>query len=326
MKVKKKSKSELPLILFAALLVGIINRYGPSKTFDLDVNIESFGNFDESDESIQNYDDFTTTVRYLFNSKKSEVNKKEFYAKYSSYIESISSKISEISNTRDIVKDFAIYETMLKYGVISYDYFLYSTPPLEIRDLRGANVAIGEGVCINEAFNMADVFKSLGYKAKVILGKSYHEGEDVPDYNNHAVVYVSDGDFSYLLDPTNDAIYLRKSSDMYFVVDIEEYAFLYFLPDVLENSERYGFYLSLELLSDNLNKHDDHWKVLKNYSDYKEEYLAYLNEFYEFEQEELLSYEEYFKEAYGVFYDSLKRDDKFMQNEVKNDDIKRLTY
>lgn len=232
--------------------------------------------------------------------------KDELYDSYMEYVDAVANKMSDVTTKRDIVGDFAMYETMLKNGCISYGDFKYSMPTVEINDFRGASVILGEGVCLNQAHNMADVFTSLGYDAKVVIGKYYNEGEEKPTYANHAVVYVSDGKFAYLLDPTNDTILLRSSHLMYHSIESQEYSIICFEPSIIYYNAHYGFYQSMELLGDFFNDHKKHWDVLKAYKNYKEAYQAYISEFNEFEKEELVEYEEYYNEIYTAIIEQLK--------------------
>lgn len=210
---------------------------------------------------------------------------------YYDYIDAIASEMKILVDSRDIVGDFALYETMLKNDFISYGCFEYSEVNFEYPELLGANIALGEGVCINEAQNMCDVFTSLGYEAKIVPGKYYKKGEVVAN-PNHAVVYVSDGKFAYLLDPTNDTILLRHSFGLYYSIESQEDEVYCFEPAYTFENNYYGRYDNLQLLGDFFDDHKKHWDVLRAYKNYKGAYGCYVDEMFTYEKEVLASYEE----------------------------------
>lgn len=225
-------------------------------------------------------------------SEENDVTFDDISVTYYNYIGAIADEIYNLTEKRDIVGDYALYVTMLNNGLISRGIFKYSHTLYEDTRLMGLNIAMGEGVCINEACNMCDVFSSLGYEAKVVFGKFYKKGETKPDEVNHAVVYVSDGKFAYILDPTNDTILLRKSLGLYVTVESQEDKVLYFEPDYMYSNDYYGEHYNLQLLGDLFNDHKKHWEVLKAYRNYKEAAKQYLGEIEIYERNVLEYYEE----------------------------------
>lgn len=311
----RKVKRALPTCVVLALSASLLYFNGPKMV----------GSFKESIQELTNDEEETEKEVVIDDSKEEEVSLEEVFENsknvndavsnirddlknnYNAYIDLIASKIKDVSEKRDIVGDFAIYTTMLSNGFISYGDFEYSHTQFDILDLYGASVTVGSGVCFNEAHNMVDVFKSLGYDAKVVIGKSYLKGEDLPNGNNHAVCYVSDGDFAYLLDPTNDTILLRREFLTYYSVESQEDTIRVFKPDVTARYKEQE-YPCQELITDGFNDHKKHWQVLKAYRNYKEAYEAYINEFREYEKYALLSYEEYFMDVYNLVSSRLEEE------------------
>lgn len=334
----KNAKSYLPAILSLAIGVGIAGYNAPTIMEDFGIERDAF-DFDKDDQKekstmnneeknqednsqedveekvvdvLENLDD----VEEALDDIDADLN-----VYYKEYIDLIAGKIKEVRETRDIVGDFALYRTMLAKGYFSYGAFEYSEPVVEFNSIRGANVAIGEGVCLNEAHNMADVFNSLGYDAKVVVGKYYLKGEKKPETANHAVVYVSDGEFAYVLDPTNDTIFLRHAHLLYYSVESQEDTVHCFEPVIHYSTNRYGEYEAMEILGDFFNDHKKHWDVLKAYRNYKAEAEEYLDLFKDFEADELLEYEKLFNDVYGLIAD-------YFVDSAGNikEDVKRLSY
>lgn len=269
------------------------------------------GDFKETKESVAADENEDNTKTDEKNNENSEMSNEKYekintvYDNYFTYVDLIAKKISEVKEERDIIGDFAIYESILKNGYISYEDFAYSSPYMEFPNLRGLNVSIGDGVCLNEAHNMADVFKSLGYDARVVPGKYYNKGEEVEDKPNHAVVYVSDGEYSYLLDPTNEQVFLKKSYLLYYSTESQEDTICCFEPELsleLSPSEEYDSYF---ILKDIIPDHGKHWLVLKAYKNYKEAAKEYLEAFKEYEESTLAEYEEVIKANYDEIYDMM---------------------
>lgn len=236
---------------------------------------------------------------------------------YHTYIDLIAKKISEVKEERDIIGDFAIYEAILKNGYISYGDFEYAHPSVGFICLRGASVAVGNGVCLNEAHNMADVFTSLGYDARVVLGNYYNKEEKNEKGPNHALVYIDDGEFSYLLDPTNEQVFLKESFMKYYSTDSQEDTVICFEPVLsfeFNDNEAYNSYF---LLKDIVPDHGKHWLVLKAYKNYREDAEKYLEEFKQYEKESLAEYEEAIKQNFDEVYEYI------IQEEI-NEDIKEL--
>lgn len=296
----KKIKRWLPIYL--AVIIGSSTAgYNLSRAFeDYDnkyaFETEKTDENEEKDEEIvpEEQSELDVLINMLIELEKS------FETNYQTYTSLIADKISQVSSKRDIVGDYAIYNLMLDKGYFSYGDFEYSFPTREYFSARGVNVAVGEGVCLNQAANMADVFTALGYDAKVVVGTSYLEGEKKPDDANHAIVYVSDGEFAYLLDPTNDTIYLRKSNLLYYSIESQEDTIRCFEPEIYYSDKYNGTYECPELLQDFFNDHKKHWDVLKAYRNYTEAAEAYSEEFKKFEQDVLLSYEEYFNSVFEL--------------------------
>ncbi|MCH5167228.1 MAG: hypothetical protein J1F35_04970 [Erysipelotrichales bacterium] len=225
-------------------------------------------------------------------------NYPELYSNYETYVNNIATEIKLVSSERNILKDFAIYNTLLKNGYISLGDFNPEEAQIELKGLLGANIATGEGVCRNTSVNLCDVFSALGYETKVVGGKFYDEGEDEPSRNNHAVAYVSDGKESYMLDATNETIILRKGYMEYYTITSQEDNYKIFKPDTHYFSNALGEVDSTQLLGDFKNKFNNHWKILKEYQEYEaaaEEYMVF---YIAFETNELYSYEKAIDECY----------------------------
>lgn len=336
----KNVKSYLPALLSLAIGVGITCYSAPTIIDNLGIEKDIF-DFDKDKDDDKEKSTKSNEEKNQEKKSQEEVEEKvadaldnldsvqetlddinaDLNVYYKEYIDLIAGKIKEVRENRDIVGDFALYRTMLAKGYFSYGAFEYSTPVVEFTSIRGANVAIGEGVCLNEAHNMVDVFNSLGYEAKVVVGKYYLKGEKKPESANHAVVYVSDGEFAYVLDPTNDTIFLRHAHLLYYSIESQEDTINCFEPVIYYSTNRYGEYEATEILGDFFNDHKKHWDVLKAYKNYKAEAEAYLDEFKEFEAEELLEYEELFNDVYGLVADYFVDSD----GNIK-DDVKRLSY
>ena len=215
----------------------------------------------------------------------------DIYDNYQKYFDAIANEISICSDDRDIIKDFALYNTLLHNGYISLGDYDYTRVNVEFNDLFGANIAVGEGVCVNSAYNLYDVFTSLGYECRVVVGKYYEEGKEIPEYNNHAIVYVSDGNKKYLLDATNKTIFLRKGYMKYCSMHSIEDKYTYFEPCVDYKNEKYGEIYNYQLLYDFNNNFDEHKKIYNQYQDYRAEALDYATYFQLYEHFHLYSYE-----------------------------------
>lgn len=295
-------KAYLPHILVAMIGMGAFTVGLEALSVDSEEVKESF----VADEKEDKKSEKTTETDEIIDEKYEKIN--TIYNNYFTYVDLIAKKISEVKENRDIIGDFAIYEVILKNGYISYGDFEYSHPDMYFPNLRGLNVVLGDGVCLNEAHNMADVFKSLGYDARVVPGKYYFKGEEVEDEPNHAVVYVSDGECSYLLDPTNEKVFLKKSHLLYYSTESQEDTICCFEPELsleLTASEEYDSYF---ILKDIIPDHGKHWLVLKAYKNYKEAADQYLEAFKDYEETTLAEYEEVIKANYDEVYDMMITD------------------
>lgn len=217
----------------------------------------------------------------------------ELFYDYNAYANLIASEIRSCRDDKVILKDFALYNTLLNNGYISLgDDFIYNEDvSIDINGMLGANVAIGEGVCRHASVNLCDVFNIMGYDARVVGGKLYKKGEKEPSGNNHAVVYVSDGKESYILDPINQTIFLRKGAMEYYMITSQEDDHTIFKPDDNYVSKTLGELDSSYLRFDLKNKFRKHWKILKQYREYEEYAEQFLEFFKEYEKEYLEQYE-----------------------------------
>lgn len=229
-------------------------------------------------------------------------NYPELYENYEEYVSKIANALQECNQDRSIVKDFAFYQTMLEQGCISYgrDY-LNGALPIEFSDALGATVATGNGVCRHASDNLADVLCSLGYDAKVVVGKYYVKGVNKPSDANHAVVYVEEDGVGYLLDPMNGTIFLKKAGIVYYDMRSQEDSYRCFEPEmsfnVLNDSETNNTELLLNLGND----FKKHWDILKEYNEYLDGASDYLSFFFRYEVKELLENEKNIR----VIFDNL---------------------
>lgn len=230
----------------------------------------------------------------------------DLYENYEEYVQKIGEALQECNVDRNIVKDYAFYLTMLEQGCISYgrDY-LNGALPVEFGDALGATIATGNGVCRHAADNLADVLCSLEYDAKVVVGKAYVKGTNKPDEANHAVVYVEQDGIGYLLDPMNGTIYLKKAGLVYYDMYSQEDTYRCFEPEmsyhVLNDSENNNTELLLNLGND----FKKHWDILKEFNEYCNGALDYLDYFFLYEIRELLEHEKNIK----VVFDDIIGDD-----------------
>lgn len=248
------------------------------------------------DEAIEsNYDDQNDYNRD---------NYPELYENYEEYISKIAKALQECNEDRSVVKDYAFYLTMLEQGCISYgrDY-LNGALDVEFGDVLGATIATGNGVCRHASDNLADVLCSLGYDAKVVIGKAYVKGSNKPDVDNHAVVYVEEDGIGYLLDPMNGTIYLKKSGLLYYDMYSQEETYRCFEPEisyhVLNDSENNN----IELLMNLGNDFKKHWDILKEFKEYHDGAKDYLSFFFRYEFKELLGHEKKIKNIFDDLVD-----------------------
>lgn len=218
-------------------------------------------------------------------------NYPELYFYYENYIKLIADEIRTCSEERNIIKDFALYNTMLYNGYISLADYEYSFGDVEFIDLRGASTAVGEGVCINNADNMCDVFTELGYEAKIVYGTAYSSNEEKPNGVNHAVVYVNDGKNAYLLDPTSETIFLRRSYMEFCSMNSQEDKFYYFKPTTHYVDPSYEEVDNYQLLLSLSNQFKNHWDILREYRKYAEAAKEFMAYFSDYEDETLGTYE-----------------------------------
>lgn len=223
---------------------------------------------------------------------------------YNIYINTIANSIQELDGNRNILNDFAIYETMLKEGYLSYNKEGDTPTDVEIPGVYGANVAAGytnELSTIHNAFNMVDVFNALGYKSKIVIGKMYHISEAIPENDNYAIVYVSNGKKDYLIDPTKGTILLKNNYMEYYTAESQEDDIECFLPNSSYNGE-YGSIECTQLKTDLLGREfNKHWKVLREYRTYLEN--AQNPAITKFELDELIPFEEDINE----YFDRLEK-------------------
>lgn len=215
----------------------------------------------------------------------------ELYFYYDNYIKLIAEEIRTCSKERDIIKDFALYNTLLYNGYISLKDYEYSFGDVEFIDLRGASTAVGEGVCVNNADNMCDVFTALGYETKIVYGKTYYGNEEKPSGVNHAVVYVSDGKNEFLLDPTNETIFLRRGYMKFCSMNSQEDKVYYFEPETHYVNPLYEQVNNYQLLLGFSNQFKNHWDILREYREYEEEAKEFMVYFSDYEYETLGTYE-----------------------------------
>lgn len=215
-------------------------------------------------------------------------NYPELYENYEEYVSKIGEALKTCNEDRKIVKDFAFYVTMLENGCISYGRnFEGGTLPIEFGDALGATIANGNGVCRHAADNLADVLCAIGYDAKVVVGKSYHKGDQKPDSANHAVVYVAQDGIGYLLDPINGTILLKKTGLIYYDMRSQEDDYSCFEPEMSYNALNDSETNNTELLFNLGNDFKKHWEILKEYKGYLEGAEDYLFYFYLYEVREL---------------------------------------
>ena len=133
--------------------------------------------------------------------------------------------------SKDPIDIFTLYVYMYRNGYLSHDkQFTYSTHPKDFANLHGIDVVTGYGVCKNIASMLTDIYNSMGYKSKNlsvnvnpddIKGCKDHEfaplrvqagthnatiykvASNLKHLGNHQILMVDNGEFNYLLDPTN---------------------------------------------------------------------------------------------------------------------------
>lgn len=217
----------------------------------------------------------------------------ELYENYEEYVTKIGEALKECNQDRKIVRDFAFYLKMLKRGYISYGpKFNGGSPSVEFHDLLGSTIASGEGVCRHASYNLADVLCSIGYDAKVVVGKEYVEGNKKPENSNHAVVYVVEDGIGYLLDPINGTILLKRAGLAYYDIRSQEDYYICFEPEVgTYNPFNESEACNMELLSNIGNDFKKHWDILKEFKEYQDGADDYLDFFFHYEIRELLENE-----------------------------------
>ncbi len=217
---------------------------------------------------------------------------------YYNYVGKIADKIISVNEERDILRDFAIYETMLEKGCFSLESFSDLDDNIEIPPIFGANVAVDRANSLHIAFNMADVFSALGYDAKVVVGKTYKKGEDKPIDDNHTVVYVSNDKNVFLLDPARNTVLLRHKNLLYYTIESQEDDVVCFEPNIDFENDYYGSLGCPEISLSFGNEFKKHWDVLKLYREYQSASKEYINMFCLFEISTLKPYEKEIREAF----------------------------
>lgn len=246
--------------------------------------------------------DESLEIQYDEDNEYNHDNYPELYENYEEYVRKIGESLKECNEERKIVRDFAFYMTMLDNGYISYGYdFNGGALPVEFADALGATIANGNGVCRHAADNLADVLCSIGYDAKVVVGKSYVKGEEKPSFANHAVVYVVEDGVGYLLDPINGTIFLKKIGLLYYDIRSQEDTFVCFEPVISYNPMNDSESNNAELLSNLGNDFKKHWDILKKYKEYLECSDEYLTYFWLYEVKQLLENEKNIK----IIFDDL---------------------
>lgn len=172
------------------------------------------------------------------------LNSKEYLEAYKSYLLVLDelSKLFENLDWDNEMKLFSGYSYLLKKGYLSVDcQFNYSRNISSCSGLWGSNILLGEGNCKHISSMLTDILKVNGYDAHnigMLLDKediyyfndidfSYSEEDDIDldnrnnydfrkrlknrDVPNHLVTLFKDNDHSYIMDATNDTIYIVDS-------------------------------------------------------------------------------------------------------------------
>ena len=203
----------------------------------------------------------------------------ELFAAYDEYTTLIAKEIEELYPNRDLIHDFAVYNNLLHLGFISLDDYTYYNTPDTFTALRGANIAIGNGVCLQQSFNLCDILVKLGYEAKVVYGTSWRSDSEKPDIYNHALVYAKGYGDELLIDSTNKTIFVKEKNCLYHsVTKKEDGTFLYFSATTHYYSSDLGNNYNYELLFDEVNEDNEEEikdKLMSSFDDIKYDLLNY---------------------------------------------------
>lgn len=129
-------------------------------------------------------------------------------AAYNEYIQAVAEFIRYYGMDDDPLKVYKLYATLLNSGYLSINnWFISEESDYELINNYGITIPLGEGVCRNKVDGLCDVYEALGYDVSFVTGEFTTKRET--GKVNHALVCVRDGNIIYLVDPTNNEIFLH---------------------------------------------------------------------------------------------------------------------
>lgn len=172
---------------------------------------------------------------------------KEYHELESLYNEVIKS-IVELINDFDFkspVEIFSTYVYLLRKGYLSHNHqFIYDIDMKDLSYLQGIDIIRGSGVCRSISSGLTDIYNSYGFKSSNLvvyanndacrnlqklcdskllkcdrsqkLAKIAASITSIIRNPNHLITYISDNEYNYVLDPTNDGmLYIGDNNSLY---------------------------------------------------------------------------------------------------------------